>query len=126
MFANRQDGLFSVYKSKMLDQIWTLAPKIRLSTYQKSAQLGPPLLRGLVQGGEAPLVRRVDHGAEADEEGGDVEVAVGGGVVQGDQAALVLRVHVRAVLQEVLGHLKVVVAGGQVQRGRVATLKKYG
>ena len=62
-------------------------PRIEL-TYQQSAQLGPPLLRGLVQGGEAPLVRRVDHGAEPDEERGDVEVAVGGGVVERDEATL--------------------------------------
>ena len=90
---------------------------------QQSAQLGPPLLRGLVQGGEAPLVRRVNHGAEPDEKGGDVQVAVRGGVVQGDEAALVLRVDVGAILQKVLRHFEIVVAGSQVQRGRVATLR---
>ena len=91
---------------------------------QQSAQLGPPLLRGLVQGGEAPLVRRIHHGAEPDEEGGDVQVAVGGRVVQRDEAALVLCVDVGAVLKEVLSHFEIVVAGGQVQRSGVATLRR--
>ena len=101
-----------------------LQRRVRTVGEQQSAQLGPPLLRGLVQGGEAPLVRRVHHGAEPDEEGGDVQVAVGGGVVQGDEAALVLRVDIGAVLQEVLSHFEIVVAGSQVQRGGVATLRK--
>ena len=122
--AHAGDGV--VGRRHVRRRLPVLVPRVLRRTVgeQQSAQLGPPLLRGLVQGGEAPLVRRVHHGAEPDEEGSDVQVAVGGGVVQGDEAALVLRVDVGAVLQEVLSHFEIVVAGSQVQRGGVATLRR--
>lgn len=46
---------------------------------QQSAQLSPPLLGRLVQGGERPLVRGVDARVVLDQQGGDVHVLDGGG-----------------------------------------------